>query len=67
MTEFVLNHIKARKGIKGGKHQNNLEEYDSLKWTEKSLFQRAYKNKYVFFPCIVKSRMDFHNFFSVIG
>jgi hypothetical protein len=39
MTEFVLNHIKARKGIKGGKHQNNLEECDSLnKWTEKFLF-----------------------------
>ncbi len=43
MTEFVLNHIKARKGIKGGKHQNNLEEYDSLKWTEKFFFKGPIK------------------------
>jgi hypothetical protein len=48
MTVFVLNHIKAKKEIKGGKHQNNLEEYDSLKWTEKFFFKGPTKNMFSF-------------------
>ncbi len=61
MTVFILNHIKARKEIKGGKHQNNLKEYDSLKLTENFFFQRAYKNKYVFFPCKLRDFRTFTN------
>ncbi len=45
MIDFVLNHIKVRKEIKGGKQQTQsiIFRYNRLKWAEKNCFQMAYK------------------------